>query len=459
MKWALFALALVGILPLAGWIRANPHQLSKVWILIGAIPFIWGIFPRYEIAILGDPEWPSYAKGFNVSAIDLIIWAVYLGTFRSAAVVRGRLPFKLTFSLYTGAVLLSAIHAQNHTASLYYAWQLIRVYIVYVVAARACTNTDIIASVLKGMALGLYFQTAIVFWQRFILHYLHVGGTFGHQNAAGFAMHFVIFPFLALLLSGERSKLAVTAVIVSVMNDFITISRAAVGLLGFGSLLLFLLSMLRKWTSRKVRIFLNSVIVLILLLPLAYRQFELRYSAGLGVGFFSTEGRDQLVDAARFILADHPWGIGANNFFVVAASQGYYERAGVTIMSADLMPHNAYWVTAADIGYVGLMAFILFLIRPLMLALIYWWKNPGDQRGDLLLGLAISLIAVCIHSYYEWIFLSDRFQYLFAINIGMIAGLVAQLSQKSRRPQKKKGRPALDYATEAKEIGARNSRA
>ena len=34
------------------------------------------------------------------------------------------------------------------------------------------------------------------------------------------------------------------------------------------------------------------------------------------------------------------------------------------------------------------------------------WRHRRDARGDLLLGLAVALLTVYIHSFFEWIFIS-----------------------------------------------------
>jgi O-antigen ligase len=131
-------------------------------------------------------------------------------------------------------------------------------------------------------------------------------------------------------------------------------------------------------------------------------------------------------------------GIGANNFFVAAATRGYFERANVTVLSRNLIPHNAYWTAAAETGYMGLLALMTLLIRPLQLAFFCGWRNRNDRGGDLLLGLATSFLIVCIHSYFEWNFFLDQIQYVFAIDLGLIAGLTGQLGY--WRPAKRLGK-------------------
>jgi O-antigen ligase len=240
----------------------------------------------------------------------------------------------------------------------------------------------------------------------------------------GLAAHFVIFPFFALLLSGEKGWQPATVPILGSMIDIFTASRAALGLAGGGFSLLFLLSVLRKWTARKAGILAAAILVIAMLSPVAIRQFDLRESV---FGFSDQEGRATLNKAAEAILSDNPMGIGANNLAVFANVRGYYERSGVSAQNTITFPHNIYWVTAAETGYLGIIAFIVFLIRPLLLALSCGWRNRKDPRGELLLGLATSLLIVYIHSYFEWIFFNNQIQYIFAIDLGIIVGFANQL--------------------------------
>lgn len=427
MKWAIFALGLAAVIPFIAWLRQNPRHFPKVLMAIGALPYVMGGFPKYEIAIYGVPDWYGFTQGFDISVIDLIVLCAYF------TLPRGRttLPFKFSFACYIGAILVSAFQAPVPIATSYYAWQLMRMFMVYAVIAKACEDLPNTVSVLKGMALGLCFQASVVLWQRFVLHYLFVTGTYPHQNTLGLVTHFVVFPFFALLLSGQNGWWPAVVPVIGMAVDVITSSRASLGLAAAGFSFLFFISTLRKWTARKARILAAAVLVLALLSPLAYRQFELRFNA-LGDPQY---GRQELNDAAELILFENPMGIGANNFVVVANVRGYYARTGVGDLNR-VVPHNIYWTTAAETGFFGFACFIVFLFRPLFVALSCGWRNRKDPRGDLLLGLATSLIVVYVHSYFEWTFFHDLVQYLLAINIGIIAGLAQQLGYWSKRPSR-----------------------
>jgi hypothetical protein len=60
-------------------------------------------------------------------------------------------------------------------------------------------------------------------------------------------------------------------------------------------------------------------------------------------------------------------------------------------------------------------------------ALVCGWRHREDRRGDLLLGLGVSLLVVYVHCYYEWIFFVSSVQYVFVFMLGLVAGVTQQL--------------------------------
>ena len=103
MKWAIFAVALAGVLPLAGWLRRNPREHPKIWMLVGVLPFLLTALPRLEHRHYRLAGWPGMAKGIEISALDLFVLAIYLSQPRTTH----RLPFRLSMAFYFFAVLLS----------------------------------------------------------------------------------------------------------------------------------------------------------------------------------------------------------------------------------------------------------------------------------------------------------------------------------------------------------------
>jgi len=89
--------------------------------------------------------------------------------------------------------------------------------------------------------------------------------------------------------------------------------------------------------------------------------------------------------------------------------------------------HNVYLLVWAEMGFPGLIAFLFMLLQPVATALRCGWRNRGDLRGELLLGLGIALITTYVHSFFEWVFITHHTLYFFAMICGLIAGLANQL--------------------------------
>jgi O-antigen ligase len=312
-------------------------------------------------------------------------------------------------------------------AAVFYVWQLARMFLIFVVANRACRDESAPFAILTGMTFGLCYEACLSVWQRFGLGILQVPGTFGDKNLLGFASEFGMFPMFALLLAKKRGWQTVAAPVAGMVIAVLTTSRAAVGLGAIGLLLVFAGSALRGWSGRKSSVLFGGIIVLVLVAPVAYYSFEKRFElAPLSEG---TDERDLFNAAASLILSDHPWGIGANNYVVTANMGHYLEQAGVPWGGGqrEAIVHNFYWLTAAECGYFGVAALLLMFVRVTYVPFRIMMRGKNDLRGDLLLGLSVTMLITVIHCAYEWVFGTYPLQYMFFISLGLIAGTVSQI--------------------------------
>jgi O-antigen ligase len=329
-------------------------------------------------------------------------------------------------AFYFIAVLLSAFQTPVPMASLFYAWQLARMFLVYAVVANACVDERVAPALLTGMAIGLCYEACVAIWQRFGLGVLQTGGSLGHQNFLGLMSHFVVFPWLALLLAGERGWRPALAALAGLVVAALTVSRATIGLVGAGCVALFAVSALRRWTPRKALLLVAGAAAAGIITPIVLSSLQQRFAKEAVTNY---DERAALERAAGMIVSDYPMGIGANYYIVVANTEHYNTKAGVAqvLTSDSANVHNVYYLVAAETGYFGLIAFVLMLLQPLIVAFRCGWRNRADRRGDLLLGFGMALFILYVHSYFEWIFVTFAAQYMFALEAGMVAGLAMQL--------------------------------
>jgi O-antigen ligase len=421
VKWVALFIVLAAIMPLSVWLRRNPRFTPKLWMLFGILPFGLSFLHLYMAAI-SWADWPGYVKGAEFSVLDALALAIYF----TLPAERSRMPFVFFMAAYFIAVVLSVAEARVPMASLFYPWQLARMFLVYTVVARATKDPRVAPALLAGMAMGLIMQAAISIWYRFGLNMLASGGTFESKNMLGLLSHFIVFPFFAMMLTGRSGRLPVIVVLAGLIVEFLTASRATIGLGAVGYSIVFFFSALKQWTRRKAIVMFIGAVCIAGLAPLAVASLEDRGTAALES---SDEERVFLERAAAMMLSDYPFGIGTNHYVLVANVGGYNEAAGVApVPGSDAANvHNVYWLVAVESGYLGLVTFVLMLLQPLIVAFRCGWRNRDDSRGDLLIGLGTGILMVYIHSFFEWIFVAYQTQYLFAMVIGLVAGLARQL--------------------------------
>jgi O-antigen ligase len=407
--------------------------------LLGLLPF--APFHLY-MAFISWPTWPGYVQGTEIWVLDALALALML----SMRGTKCPLPFQLPMLLYFSVVLLSTLEARTPIPALFYPWQLGRMFLMYATVTRGVyTDPRVAPALLKGMAAGLIMEAVIAIWQRFGLGILQVSGTFEAQNSLGLISHFFVYPFFALLLWGASGWLPILVTLAGMVTETLTASRATLGIAGLGFAAVFMVSAFRKWNSPKMLVLLIGavtipIIVSVVLSSLAQREIGNSPAE-------SDREREAFIRAAGMILSDHPFGIGSDQYLVIANMEGYLQAAGVPPKSRTSIVHNVYLLVATETGYLGLITFVFLLLRPLTVAVLCGWRNRGDERGVLLLGLGVALLAVYIHSYFEWIFLQPEPQYMFAQDVGLVAGL-AQRFGYWRRPYRKLSASRRDQKTE-----------
>jgi O-antigen ligase len=427
LKFVFLGVALIGVLPLAWWLRDNPRHIQKVWVLVGFLPIGITAIPHLYIAVISWSGWPGFVKGAEISALDFVVFALWIGLPKS----RAGIPFKTFMVLYLLTVVVSSFGADTPQATLFYIWQIARMYFIYSVVVRASVEEGVIESILTGMLIGLCYEAWTVLWQRFVLGDVQTPGTLGHQNTLGMFSHVVVFPLFALFLAGKKGWQPIVAPLAGIVIAILTVSRATIGLAGMGYFVLFVLAALRRWTSRLAKIALVAVVSLAAVGPFAVASFERRFA--LEPISDSYDERAAFESAAKMMLSDHPFGVGANNFVVVANSAGYFDRAGVApiLSSRSAHVHNAYLLSAAETGYVGAIAFALMVAGPLIAAFRFGWRDRRGSNGPLLLGFGVGLLALYLQCLYEWSVFLFYTQYMVTITVGMIGGLVQQIQYRS----------------------------
>jgi O-antigen ligase len=209
------------------------------------------------------------------------------------------------------------------------------------------------------------------------------------------------------------------------------------GMFGIGVILTILFSMQRRQTPRKWAFAGGAMLLLLMTVPVMVwaidrRSEEQRISSDLE--------RESMKLAARMIIADHPLGVGPNQYVVTANTGGYSARAGVpwNYTSRSAPVHNTYYLVTAEFGFLGLVGLIALLVTFLFYGFRVLRLPSDEVNAELLPGLVAAVVASCVHLYYEWIFMTFTLHYLFAIGTGMMVGIGARMKMGAKVPLARK---------------------
>jgi len=208
-------------------------------------------------------------------------------------------------------------------------------------------------------------------------------------------------------------------------------SRATIGLFAIGLVITLMLSLWRKSTGRKAALAGALILVLFISLPFLQSAVERRSAKKLED---SNIERSEMIKAAKMMIADHPLGVGANRYVVVANIGGYSDRAGLAWNQSNRRTpvHNTYYLVTAEMGWFGLFALISLLASIIGVGLRAVHARARGFEGDLVLGVTVTMIIFAVHSYFEWITMSETVQYLVGIAVGLLIGLRARMRSKQQ---------------------------
>lgn len=235
---------------------------------------------------------------------------------------------------------------------------------------------------------------------------VEVGGMFGNPN--DMAMHFVMMTPLAIAL-GIAAKSSLMRVVyfgmggLFVAANMVTFSRG-----GFLGLIVCMAVLAWKiGRNKRLKISIASIIIGGIAIVAAPGNYGLRmlsiFIPGLDtVG--SSDQRWELLMRSLLVTARNPWGIGIGNFTIVGIR--------------DLQSHNAFTQVSAELGILGLIAYVVFIISPFRkLGAIerkHFEANDLNWYFYLAIGLQASIIGYLVTSFFASVAYNWFIYYLIA---------------------------------------------
>jgi putative inorganic carbon (hco3(-)) transporter len=221
---------------------------------------------------------------------------------------------------------------------------------------------------------------------------VEIGGMFGNPN--DMALHLVtMIPLAVCLAIASKSKIMrlvyLAMATIFVAANFVTYSRGGfLGLVAASAVLVWKLG-----RRNRLKVSIVSIVIGLLVILLAPGNYGVRILSIFGLAadpVGSSDQRRDLLIRSIIVTLRNPWGIGIGNFPIV----GYH----------NLVTHNAFTQVSSEIGVLGLVAYIIFMVSPFRklgaIERTLFAKGEDGWFYYLSIGLQASIVGYMVSSFF-----------------------------------------------------------
>ncbi len=425
MKYAVFALLLVLAVPAMTALAWQSEKLRGY--LFSALIFATCLGDHGNIHLLSIETYRGPDRGFEVTLVDLIAWSL-------AIAVMARKPGRISWVpyntwlmlLYFGVAALSIVDAPQGLLASFTMVKMLRGFVLYWTVVNVLRVGVPVKSIWRGiLAIGILFGLYAVY-QKYGVGLYRIPATFDHSNTVPLFLN-QILPILLVMglaagwLSGKASMLSLATVMAMLLTVVMTFSR--------GGMVLSLMTILGVLlvANRKTKSFRVTVASLVVVGGLALGGLATGKSIAdrfMEAPESSHLAREEFNRAAQAMAADNPLGVGINQFSYVLSNTPKYTNM-IKVMAAEKQKgvcHEVYFLTAAELGWIGLVIFVMVLLRFLWHASFEAFRRKGFH-GLLQAAIALGMLALHLSGFLEWVFRITPIFYMFLVCCGLSVGL------------------------------------
>lgn len=221
---------------------------------------------------------------------------------------------------------------------------------------------------------------------------VEIGGMFGNPN--DLSLHLVTMIPIALCL-GLGTKSTIMRAVYWLMAalfigaNFVTYSRGGfLGLIAAAAVLVWKLGRRNRLNVSIVSIVAGTIVTLV-----APGNYGMRILSIFGLAPDEVGSRDQrreLLERSIIVSIRNPWGIGIGNFPIVGIQ--------------NLVTHNAFTQVSSELGVLGLIAYLVFIISPFRklgaIERTLFKQGTSDWFYYVSIGLQASIVAYMVSSFF-----------------------------------------------------------
>jgi hypothetical protein len=431
VKWIAFMGALVLGVPFIIAAMQYHKAVVRVCILIFFAASVYDI----SINVISYEWYRGSSRGIEIVIADLISIALLAHVLlnRPKSFRRKWLTWEgWCFFVYAFAVLVSLFFAVMPVYALFGFWKVVRGFIVFFVFSQLIDRKERVQDLLTIFCIMILFQLPFVLQQKYLLGIYRATGTLPHMNSLAMLMNFLMMPLLAsvLLGSGKLKKWYLVAIAGAAFNVLATASRGALVSMGAGMALCFAFIRPKHLDEKRM--------VLLLCMFLAAVTGGIRASDTIIDRFLtapkeSAEVRDSFNISAAMMGKDFLFGVGLNNFSHMIGNSEYGDT-GLDLSGGgrdDGVAHHIYWLTIAELGYPGFVAFLAMIVGVQWACFRLAWRSRESLFKVFAVGCFAALCTLHSQGFLEWILRQTNVWFMFCALAGSLAA-VRRLDQPQR---------------------------
>ena len=404
MKYVVFAVALLGILPAAAWCAVNRRAFGFLAAML-VVPVL--AYVNTSINPISFEWYRGTSRGYEIFLAHLFAFAVML----ALLLRQKRISFAPDFGawLYLAYFAWSCVSLVNSVNPLYSGaeiWKMAMVLCVFAASySYLCAMKDA-TPLMVGFAIvlvGMFFQVVRQhfggIWQ--------VRGPFAHQNTLAMFLVMSVPVFFAYYLNVEKGPKALRWLFVAAF--FLgsgclirTYSRGAIACYPIACGLVLGLSLLHDFKMKKIfRLVPLGILGLcgfLLILPRVISRFENAPKS-------SGQTRVEFARVARNMIKDQPiFGVGLNNWGIkVNPPYPYWKDTGRSGAGDDGIVETVYLLVCAECRIPGFLLMVAWYLYNLLSCLRLAKRLAGTAWFYLPVGIAGGLTGCYLQSCLEWV--------------------------------------------------------
>ena len=424
-KHFIFLAMTVAFIPVAVWFGVK-YKWAERLLVVGTF---FSTSYLIDINFVSMEWYRGDTRGFEFGVTDWMVISLIIVMARSPRWRKQKLelfpPNASLMLAYFGVALVSLLVAYVPVYAGFGVFKLLRAFAVYWVAYNYLRSEEDVRFILMILAAIVAMEFLFVLKQRFSGVY-RAPGTTPHSNTLALYINMLNMLFFAFML-GERSKKAIIYWACVGMGSLVvlaTFSRGALAAMVVGYALVTALSFYDRAKSHKVQVI---GILLLAALPVVIKVAPAIIDRFINAPEASGESRHLANEAARAMANDHLFGVGINNYSHVINETEYVRFIDNPVDRGIV--HNVYLLHACEMGWPGLVVFLLMIGNFLRIGLQLTRKRRDNVLSFFATGIVVGMFALWFQSLLEWAF---RQTYI-TVQFFMLAGFLAALPRIDRQ--------------------------